>query len=538
MHKILKIRSCIFFVVLIYSIQLLLFRSFFINAFVLNRVYYFLDLQHSLFSLRSGNEIIDRFFFNCITVLEGRYEISWPALSFLFFLLVIPFLLYIQPNSGILKRVQKVVLIAAVVVLGGYACLLNDPLFFSIMTVVGSIFVFFNFLLFNNNTIFKQDPPGLFWGIFFAITIGFTEFICFPLYLKYRDSLFVNNFYKKYGIYFRNMYYCLMLVFVYLLVAPQNVEKYHALNRLVNGDIYGLRLSQKESKLYYWKHSIEEDCFVYRIDLPGNTKEQLVYPQTKMGANLSLSIDIDEKKDELYIVNREEYALLIIDPVTLNVKGRIFNEKFDNGDIKIIHTDNYFYLLDENNIEIIKIERSGNKVVKERVISPLSLAHTGFVYSPKKNVLYLTNWYNHNDPRGYFLWEVDANTLLVKRKISFPGAVFGFCVSGSKIYCSVLNGRFLYVVDANSFTIEEKIKVAIAPRGVAVDEDRRLLFVGSALSNTIDVIDLDTKKRRYMFKAGCCSLREIVLDKKRCNIYVSSRAVGLHMGSYKNLLNE
>ncbi|MCP4133171.1 MAG: hypothetical protein GY754_19545 [bacterium] len=477
---------------------------------------------------------MDRAFVNIVALIEKDFPVTWLALSFFFFLLFVPYVYRVVTAKNKVSdekgnnRVWVLVFLAGLIT-GIYAFLLNDLIFFCTMIVGALGSIAGNFILFDSNKIFTNKRWNLLIGALLLVQIGIGECAWYPLYLKYCNLPRGERTGTGFRLYFKNIYYCIGLASVFILFAPLDTGRYVKMDCLIKGDIYTPKFSQKYSKLFFRKHTRKDGCAIYSIDWE---KTELYYPKKADHSYLSLGIDINENKNELYFIDRNNRALIMMDPTTVTIKKRLYHNKLNDGDFKIVHTGNSLYLLGENNIEIIKVNRAAFRVEKEKVISPLGYAHTGFVYYPPKDVLYLSNWYNPANPGGYYLWEVDTGTLSVQRRHLFPGPVSGFCLANARLYCAVLNDRYLYVLDINSFTIVDKIPVPFGTRGVAVDEERQLLFTGSALTNVIVEIDLLTGKQIARFKAGRCSLREIVLDTKRRAIYVSTRTEGLFVGMY------
>ncbi|MCP4133183.1 MAG: hypothetical protein GY754_19605 [bacterium] len=528
---ILKIRSICFVLAIAYTIQLFMLRSLVFNASVLNIITLNFDLQHLLFKLRTEYSSIERVFGNCIALVEGNYSFSWFAAFFVVYLGIIAFIYYIK------NKQKKVLFYILLIFVGIYAYFLNDLVFVAAIIIVNCILIFFDFIVYDNNTIFTNEKQSVYLGILLFFTIGISELICYPLYVKYVNTSSGKSLKRdKFRTYFRSVYYYLILVMSLILFAPQPEGNFQNMDRIAHGDVYGLKISQKYSTLFFRGECRDSnDNCIYSMDLSGNSKKNLLYPKDKNDVSLSEFIDIDENKNELFIINRTDHVLVSMDPEKLRMKSRLFHKKLDNGDLIITHNAKNLFLLCEDDIEVIKIARYENETVTENMISELGYS-SRFLYNPDNNVLYISNWYNPEDPGGFFLWEVDAGTLSEKRKLLFPGPILGFYLYNEKLYCAVVSGRSIYVLNVNSFTIDDTIDVPLATRAVAIDEERQLLFAGNTISNIVVVIDLVSKKRLWAFKAGRCSLREIVLDKKRCTMYVSTKTEGLFVASYKNLI--
>jgi hypothetical protein len=86
------------------------------------------------------------------------------------------------------------------------------------------------------------------------------------------------------------------------------------------------------------------------------------------------------------------------------------------------------------------------------------------------------------------------------------------------------------VMDMNTFSIIDKIKTMVGARALGIDEERRLLFVGSFINGKVYVINLLTKEIVNKITVNFW-LRNFYIDTKNKVAYVTSN-FGLYKFNY------
>jgi len=378
------------------------------------------------------------------------------------------------------------------------------------------------------------------------LSIGIGEVFFTPLYIKIIKSLNFEKLTKRFLFIIKNIHFYLLIFILTFLLSPLNgpyidyAESFGNFHKY-NQDIYSLEFSENTSTLFY---DTKDKIFSVYYN---TNNSKIVY--VGEGTQISEIFAINDLRGEIYILD-DYNSLKIVDIKNYSIKTEISIDKhnlekrnssfYDN--MKLVSSKDYLFLIDDGPFLVHKIDLEKRKVIKQREIKT---KNSKLIYDKNRNVLYTTEWFKYNDenPKDvyglqYFIYEIDGESLEILRKILVPLSSWDIVISndGKKLFCALPFESFLhssvYVFDTNSTELIDEIDVPLGTRAIAIDDERQLLLAGSPATGLIELIDLRNKKVIRTYRAGDYSMREIVLDKKRRNFYVSTAYFGMFKGSY------
>jgi len=391
-----------------------------------------------------------------------------------------------------------------------------------------------NILLFNKKWIFDNSYMRGIIAVVFFIFYGFSEILFTPLYIKYLN--YISN--KKKNTYrFNQMYFIFIITISIFLLSPAKFNN-PAINIKKGADsYYGLTISNSTSKLFFvnlTSSSIEE------IDLSiENPTFKTIYKNMNniRAQRICQYLTYNEYTNDLYIVDRAIPALITLDLNNYKIKNRIIDPIFNEGDCRAALCKNNLYVIDENNLNIYKIDLLNSVITMRKNIS--NIGESAFItYNEKKDMLYVTNWLDNKEYQNYFIWGINPENLEIVRTIRVPSPVSNILFDDNKTYVHIgaKEKSFLYsyifIYDTKTLKVVDKIKVPFGLREIAIDEKRNLLFAGNGLVNIVEVIDLKTKKIVNIFKCGNYLLVNMALDTKRKYCFVTTQHFGLFRFNY------
>ena len=295
---------------------------------------------------------------------------------------------------------------------------------------------------------------------------------------------------------------------------------------------YDLTVCQKNSKLIATiknPKNYEDNCCIFSLNSPVDGAKSLRVHSIELE-----DIELDEERNVLYHVARENNLLLIIDPktmsefaimpLTFSVQGSVKLSYYKNGDILAIGMENS------------EISKSGTQdgclvfmslfdfSIRYKLYFPG--AHPVVIPNPKNN-----SWIVHLRKTRELL-SLDMDSYEQTHEASIPATSMDECLSSKKneIYISDYLGRVL-VFSAVDLKKKPSISVDFGARALAVDEERELLFVGSMISGNLTIINLldgSIVSRQYVGPY----FRRIALDTRRRTAYMSLMEDGLFMLRY------
>ncbi|MBN2121081.1 MAG: hypothetical protein JW734_08550 [Candidatus Omnitrophica bacterium] len=338
----------------------------------------------------------------------------------------------------------------------------------------------------------------------------------------------------KYG------HFSFMYFFIFLITMPLKVtglENIVTTHLVENSCSYGLTMDEEYSRLFLFVGGSN----MISMNLEKNRLfSERVYPLKADKRDISEVLAISQTRKEIYIIDRGDRDLVIVDFNGYSIKGKVYSEGFSYGDSRVEYGLGFVYVINDDDFFLYKIDPAVPEIKSQVEFKKM----TGVLKQNKiKDVLYTADWHDLDAVKkrvkpSYFIYEIDTSTLGVRRIIEVSSGCWDMAVSedGKKLFCALpFAGPFrsyVYVIDADSFRVIDKIKVPLGTRAIALDDERGLLFAGSAATNLVEIIDFDTKKVLKTYRAGPFSLRAIAVDKKRRDFYVSTMHFGVLKGEY------
>ncbi|MBN2121085.1 MAG: hypothetical protein JW734_08570 [Candidatus Omnitrophica bacterium] len=380
----------------------------------------------------------------------------------------------------------------------------------------------------------------------FLFLPGLAEFLFLPLYLALAG--WAKNYHKnKLFNFVKYMHFSLICFSVFVIVTPL---KAGTVKNIITEDItkgtdtYGLKIGDDGKRLFVLS-KYPSGLVSVNVEDENQISSERIYPKEPRNVFLAEVFDIGQQREEIYLIDRGRKELIILDFNDYSIKGSIYSGGFNNGDSRSEYAEGFVYVINDNAYYLYKIDPAASKIALQVPFEKMTIA---LEYNRVKDVLYTMEWCDNEvlekSASRYkikplcFLYEIDASSLQIKRQIAVEGGCWEIVASkdGSKLFCALpFAGPFrsyVYVIDADRFEVIDKIKVPLGTRAIALDDERNLLFAGSAATNFIDIIDLNTKKVLKTLRAGPFSLRAIVLDKERRYFYASTRHFGVLRGKY------
>ncbi len=522
-------------------IIILIFLIVFLRKLSLNYKYYVNKFLSSLyvyphFDLRGKYEFINNFLQNFSILLDGKFNLLVDSFLLTILFVISIFIIKIVVDYLFKEREykRKEVTLSTISIWSFiyFLIIIKFSLTVTILMVFIVLFLYtFDFILFDKfksiNSKSKKLPKNLLiWGI------GFSEVFFTPFYIRFVNSSSCHKLSRKSYLIIKNTHFFLILLIIIIFLSPLNSQYINNMDELININSYGIVISEKLSKLFFIESKTDIRSMPIDVD---NISFKLFY--SDFGSD---RIEINDFREELYVTSRKDIDLKIIDINNYSIKGSIKSDFFEPNDFRMESSEDFLFIIDDYFRFVYKIDLHNYKIIKKNRM--VGSDNSEIIYNKNKDVLYAGEWrdrpYKGNNSVLYFIYEIDGQTLNLLREIPVPSPTWNMIISkdGNKLYCAFPFESFLhslvYVFDTKSFDIIDKIDVPLGTRAIALDEERQLLFAGSAATNLIDMIDLKTKKTIKTYKAGDYSLREIVIDKKRRNFYVSTQHFGLFKGTY------
>lgn len=393
-----------------------------------------------------------------------------------------------------------------------------------------------NILLANKKSTFDNFYARRITGVVFFAFYGLSEILFTPLYIKYLNYL--SN--KQKNTYqFNQTHFIFIITISIFLLGPAKFNNL-AVNIKKGTDGYGcFAISESASKLFFanvMNSSIEE------IDLSiENPTFKTIYKNKDniRAKRISGYVTYNKYTNDLYIVDREIPALVTLDLNNYKIKSRIIDPIFDEGGCRSALRKNKLYVIEEDNLNIYKVDLSNFVITLRNNIS--DIGESALIgYNKENDVLYVTNWLDNKEYQNYFIWEINPENLEIIRTVQTPGPVYDISFSNNKdrIYAHILAKKknilnsYIFIYDTRTLKVIDEIKTPFGLKAIAIDKKRNLLFAGNGLVNIVEVIDLKTKKIANIFKCGNYLLTHMVLDTKRKRCFVSTQPFGIFVFNY------
>ncbi len=298
-----------------------------------------------------------------------------------------------------------------------------------------------------------------------------------------------------------------------------------AVVQFFKGDFNWIELDPTSHTLYAVGHGT-------RQLLAFDTKAPLKAPrQSPVDVAGSQAFALNLSEQEIYIVNLEKEVLHILDAGTLESKKQYSSIGIVPADVFMAwdaETDSIFIAAEEsdNGAPTVLVNRSKGDV------TPLEFVAYNVYHDPRKPRLYLSL----DEPHELAIYDLKSRSFsahypvnggIIERVVSRPDR--REVLVAEPVRMDVLR------LDADTLAPKGSFPTVIAVRTLAVDERHNLLFAGSLISNTLQIIDLKTEKPVADFYVGPW-LRSIVVDPEAGFAYVSS-IEGLFRVDYQSVLN-
>jgi len=517
-----------------------------------NYKYYYEYISYSqdwiykyFFGIRYKYEIINNIIEKILIIADGKLNLLLNSLWLTFVFVISIFIIKLIFDILLKKRRCKTLITFLFIEIFCFIyCFIirKFTIFISclIVFIVISLYIM-DFILFNNFKLLKSKYKNIL-NIFLILSIG--EVFFTPLYIKFIKSLNFRKLAKGASFIVKNVHFYLLIFIIIFLLSSFESSYINYANPFGNfheycGEAYSLEFSENTSTLFH----DNGELIIGTAYNANNSK--VIYTGKKRV--ISEIFAINDLRGEIYILD-DYNSLKIVDINNYSIKSEISIDKhnlekmdsifYDN--MRMVSSKDYLFLIDDGPFFVHKIDLEKRKVIKQKRIKTLN---GEIIYNKNRNVLYTVEWskdHFYEMPYGlqHFIYELDGESLEILRKIPVPLSSWDIELSddGKKLFCALPFESFLhssvYVFDTNSTEVIDKIDVPLGTRAIALDDERQLLLAGSPATGLIDLIDLKSKKTIKTYKAGDFSMREIVLDKKRRNFYVSTAYFGVFKGSY------
>jgi hypothetical protein len=288
------------------------------------------------------------------------------------------------------------------------------------------------------------------------------------------------------------------------------------------GNINMLALSRDRHWLYATGHGLKH-LLAYNLAAPAQPPRRSQTP-----SDYTQGFAYDPQGNRLYLYHKATQRLRVLDGTTLALLSSIPTPPIAPGDSWIIwdpltQTVSIASEADHQiGVPFVVIDPKAAKVLHTSTLSP------SYVFrSPDKPRLYM-NFFR----RATNLIAYDPQSNRVLKQVLTDQQVDRMALVAARnelLVTSPVNAQVLRY-DADSLERRGTIATSFGVRSVAVDSQRHLLLTGSLATNMLEVIDLDTFKRRAVYRLGPW-LREICLDTDAGIAYVSANGA-LYKVSY------
>lgn len=527
--------------------------------------FFYTQLMHSrlawfYFNIRKSNKLIDTIIDNLALLIDGQLKLfARPFLFATSFFLVILVIKSVASKIRPIKLANTVLCFMLLVWVYFYYLLLGFSVKSALIIYSFIALVYIcNYVLLESKLL-NYRYPKILLALFFMILIGLAEIFFTPLYIRFLTFLKGKERIKPNKLLIRNFHFFSLVFLVILFTTPISREYDKGFIKLTNAETYGLKISPETSKLFFVNISLQQlqllnlDAHKKHFNSVYPTEEKAISINKKISSSLDVlfeesifdedkisdQVEINKEKGEIYLIDRSNRKLIILNLYNYMEIGSISSEGFDlGGDSYLLSEGNLLFIANEDPLYIYKIDITIPKIIIQKNIN---FCTNALAYDKTNNSLYLVNSQsNYPEVRSYeyYLFEIDADTLNIKRMFLLPGESTDLVLTadGKKLFCNIISESLfsssVYVFDTGSLGIIDKIKVPWGTRSIAIDEQRQILFAGSAATNLIEIIDLKNKRLVGIYRPGRFSLRQIALDEKRRKFYVSTQHFGLFQGEY------
>jgi hypothetical protein len=226
--------------------------------------------------------------------------------------------------------------------------------------------------------------------------------------------------------------------------------------------------------------------------------------------------------DALATVDKDADELLVTDPQTFRLRGRLRFERMPYGEIFLAAFPSLGLLAvasenEENrgggpDIRIVDLRRL-------QVIREIDAEVGYLIADPRRPVIY-ANHFTLN--LGVRAWDVRTGRLLATSRYFGRSDRMALDLARNELLATVPETGQIWRLDAATLKEKLPIDTVFGARGLAIDPDRDLLLVTSFLTNDLDVIDLKTGRSLRRYRLGPW-LRDVLVVSEEGVAFVASR---------------
>jgi hypothetical protein len=286
-----------------------------------------------------------------------------------------------------------------------------------------------------------------------------------------------------------------------------------AVQMIDRGNINMLALNPQRRWLYASGHGLKY-FRAYNLDALNQPPRQSLSP-----SDYIQGFAYDAPTDRIYFYHKASQTLRVMDGTSLTVQRTIPVPPISPGDSWVAwdplsQTVTIASEADQPvGTPFVVVDPKTAKVVHTSNLSPSYLFR-----SPSKPRLYMNSFRRTTELIAY-----DPQSHRIVKQVDTDQQVDRMALVAARnelLVTSPVNAQVLRY-DADTLARRGAIATTFGVRSVAVDTQRNLLLAGSLATNMLEVIDLNTQKRRATYRLGPW-LREICLDTGAGVAYVSS----------------
>ena len=288
------------------------------------------------------------------------------------------------------------------------------------------------------------------------------------------------------------------------------------------GDLNGLDFNRELGVLYANGHGFNH-VLAFRILSLDRSPQQ-----SRAETFRAQGLFYNPQGKELYVYNRREQAILILDGVTLELNDRIKIPDLSPGDCWVVwdkFSDNIIVCSEADGrtgVPCVAVNRT-----RKQVAAVFQVQMGSVLLHPNQPLLYLSGFLRDSE---LFVYNTQLHQIVNRVQIS-PRLDRMACDRSNQelLVASPLHSRVLRF-DEDSLQFKGKFKAPFGVRTLAIDERRNLLLCGSLATNELEVIDIKTHKVLADYYLGPW-LRTICLDEENGVAYVTSNG-GIYRVEY------
>jgi hypothetical protein len=226
--------------------------------------------------------------------------------------------------------------------------------------------------------------------------------------------------------------------------------------------------------------------------------------------------------DVLATVDKDADELLVSDPETSQLRGRLSLDRMPHGEMLLAAFPKLGLLAVASENEL---NRGGGPDIRIVDLRRMKVAReidgeVGYLIAdPRRPVIYANHFAMDLGVRA---WDVLTGRLLATSNYFGRSDRMALDLARNEILATVPETGQIWRLDAATLKEKPPIDTVFGARGLAVDPDRDLLLVSSFLTNDLDVIDLKTGRSLRRYRLGPW-LRDVLVVGDEGIAFVASR---------------